>query len=168
MLQKHRGNRQKILRRVSATCTREKQQIFKGPVAVHFGPVMVVNLALGTITPLWPRPGRQRPLHLARSGESFPRENRRRRMCHPQWWTERSGKRTGNRPIAFERRRAFPTGERLLLRQPTEGANLHRQANLSGKKDSRGSPWFLAMDSCLPLGECHVRCPCPLAYHPAE
>jgi len=30
----------------------------------------------------------------------FFAENRRRRMRHPQWWTERSGKRTGNRGSA--------------------------------------------------------------------
>ena len=34
--------------------------------------------------------------------------------------------------------------------QSTEGANLHRQVNLSGKVDSRGSPWLLAMTTFAP------------------
>ena len=36
------------------------------------------------------------------------------------------------------------------MRQPTEGANLHRQVNLSGKVDSRGSPWLLAVAYVCP------------------
>ena len=75
------------------------------------------------------------------SGESFPRENRRRRMRHPHWCAERSGKRTGNRLWCIPPK-AFPTGERPASSRPTEGANLHRRVNLSGKPDSRGNDWL--------------------------
>jgi hypothetical protein len=35
--------------------------------------------------------------------------------------------------------------------RPTEGANLHRQANLSGKADSGASPWLLLWNLLDPL-----------------
>ena len=38
--------------------------------------------------------------------------------------------------------KAFPTGERPASSWPTEGANLHRRVNLSGKPDSRGNDWL--------------------------
>ena len=96
-------------------------------------------------------------LHLARQERVFLAENRRRRMCHPQWWTERSGKRTDNRlRQRMPQAKAFPTGERPFSRRPTEGATLHRQANLSGKQDSRGRPWLWPW-----IPTCPRRTPCP-------
>ena len=91
----------------------------------------------------------------------FPRENRRRRMRHPQWWTERSGKRTGNRPAVFDN-----AGRSLLERDRCQGGTPKEQTciarRISQVKRTAGAahgfwPW---------IHVCPWRMPCPLPRQP--